>query len=191
MVIGIISVLASMLVPALVTAREKARLATCMSNIGQITSAIFLYADDSDETLPVCDFSESYSVHGLYLHEVLDEYVGDDRVFKCPTLSRLPGENEHSYAYLCLHAWAMFGFDNKRQGVCGQSLAKFRHPSAKPMIHCDSLGCHVGLTDKEVLPQSWGGQNKVGGMATGFVDGHVKYVRLNGESLVALYSDPL
>jgi len=101
------------------------------------------------------------------------------------------GENPHSYAYLCLHAWQSMGFDNATQGVCGQHLARFRKPADKPMVFCDSLGCHVGMSDDEVLPESWGGGNRVGGMSTCFADGHVAFVRLNGDGIVGLYADPL
>ncbi len=191
-VIAIISILAALTLPALSVAREKARLTTCLSNLKQIRGAASMYSDAFDETLPVAEFSESYSgTHDRYLHQVLQLFAGDEAIFVCPTLSVMPDENPHSYAYLCLHAWARMGFDNARQGVCGQKLSRFRRPAAKPMAFCDSMGCHVGVPDKQVLPRTWGGQNRVGGMAISFVDGHVKFVRLNGEGFIALYSQPL
>ncbi len=191
-VIAIIGILAGMLMPALAVARGKARLATCMSNLKQISLGVSMYMQMSDETLPVADFSETYGfAHRRYIHQALQPFVGDERIFVCPTLSAMPDENPHSYAYLCLHAWATMGFDNSTQGVCGQLMARIRKPAGKPMAFCDSLGAHVGMDDHEVLPQSWGGQNQVGGMATCFADGHVKFVRLNGEGIIALYRKPL
>jgi len=51
-VVAIISILASLLLPALSKAREKARTSVCMSNLKQITLAMFLYVQDNEEYFP-------------------------------------------------------------------------------------------------------------------------------------------
>jgi prepilin-type N-terminal cleavage/methylation domain-containing protein/prepilin-type processing-associated H-X9-DG protein len=51
-VIAIIAILAALLLPALKSAKEKARQAQCMSNLKQVTLAIKLYADDYEGWAP-------------------------------------------------------------------------------------------------------------------------------------------
>src|ERR1035437_2752162 len=51
-VIAIIGILAAMLLPALNKAREKGRMAVCISNLRQISVALHLYTDENDGYMP-------------------------------------------------------------------------------------------------------------------------------------------
>jgi prepilin-type N-terminal cleavage/methylation domain-containing protein/prepilin-type processing-associated H-X9-DG protein len=51
-VIAIIAILAAILFPVFAQAREKARAASCLSNMKQISNAMLMYVQDYDETLP-------------------------------------------------------------------------------------------------------------------------------------------
>ena len=51
-VIAIIAILAAILFPVFAQAREKARQASCLSNTKQMGTALMLYIDDYDETVP-------------------------------------------------------------------------------------------------------------------------------------------
>jgi prepilin-type processing-associated H-X9-DG protein/prepilin-type N-terminal cleavage/methylation domain-containing protein len=51
-VIAIIAILASMLLPALGKAREKARAINCMSNLKQLGTCLALYAEDNEGCIP-------------------------------------------------------------------------------------------------------------------------------------------
>jgi prepilin-type N-terminal cleavage/methylation domain-containing protein len=51
-VIAIIAILASLLLPALARAKEKAHDARCVSNLKQLGVALYLYANENDSKLP-------------------------------------------------------------------------------------------------------------------------------------------
>lgn len=51
-VIAIIAILAAILFPVFAQARDKARGASCLSNIKQLTLGMMMYSQDYDETFP-------------------------------------------------------------------------------------------------------------------------------------------
>jgi prepilin-type N-terminal cleavage/methylation domain-containing protein/prepilin-type processing-associated H-X9-DG protein len=56
-VIAIIAILAAILFPVFAQARERARMSACLSNTRQIGTALMMYAQDYDETLPFIRFT--------------------------------------------------------------------------------------------------------------------------------------
>src|SRR5688572_9373262 len=52
-VIAIIAILAAILFPVFAQAREKARQATCVSNVKQLALGVMMYVQDYDETYPI------------------------------------------------------------------------------------------------------------------------------------------
>src|SRR5437868_430017 len=51
-VIAIIAILAALLFPVFASARERARMANCQSNLKQIGNALLLYVQDWDDSFP-------------------------------------------------------------------------------------------------------------------------------------------
>ena len=80
-VIAIIAILASMLLPALNQARERARAAKCMSNLKQLTAACLIYAQDYNGTL-----TAAHPYGTTYWSNILvdSKYLAVSDIFLCP-----------------------------------------------------------------------------------------------------------
>ncbi len=78
-VIAIIAILASMLLPALSKAREKARTISCVGNEKQIMLACEMYAQDNGDYLP------AYQTGPALWYNLLQAYIGDTQVMQCPS----------------------------------------------------------------------------------------------------------
>lgn len=63
-VIAIIAILAAILFPVFAQAREKARQATCTSNIKQLNTAMLMYTQDYDEDFPFWSYANSVACNG-------------------------------------------------------------------------------------------------------------------------------
>ena len=99
-VIAIISVLASLLLPVLAAAKERARSISCINNLKQMGLAHTLYADDHNDVLVPAEYEKSNGaafeegwptilVNTKYLSAPksvsYDKLAGDKSVFRCPT----------------------------------------------------------------------------------------------------------
>jgi prepilin-type N-terminal cleavage/methylation domain-containing protein/prepilin-type processing-associated H-X9-DG protein len=98
-VIAIIAILAAILFPVFAQARDKARQAACLSNLKQTGSALAMYVQDYDETIPnACAWGRAWG-HGdgatvcpprvasgapAYIQEHLNPYIKNEGVWYCP-----------------------------------------------------------------------------------------------------------
>ena len=82
-VIAIIAILAAILFPVFAQARDKARQATCLSNLKQMGTAIMMYTQDHDETLPG-GINNGLPSNRTWMH-VIEPYTKNRAVFVCPS----------------------------------------------------------------------------------------------------------
>jgi prepilin-type N-terminal cleavage/methylation domain-containing protein/prepilin-type processing-associated H-X9-DG protein len=86
-VIAIISILASILFPVFARAREKARQASCLSNIRQLTTAILSYAQDYDEIITPAALGDTSTAPATYWWNLCYPYTHNNQILVCTSRS--------------------------------------------------------------------------------------------------------
>ena len=179
-VIAIIGILAAILFPVFARARERARRASCQSNLKQLGLAARMYADDYD------DHPFNGSGFGLEIHPWGDQllpYIKNTDIFQCPTLgspyglyrsgpvnpdnSVIPGiEYRGSYFLNGL-------------GIMNRTVSRYQYPS-QTLLMCDGPGgtttnmFAVAVIDEAAL-QGYIDARHDNGCNIAFLDGHVKW----------------
>ncbi|MHB8996908.1 MAG: DUF1559 family PulG-like putative transporter [Armatimonadota bacterium] len=152
-VIAIIAILAAILFPVFAKAREKARQASCLSNMKQIGLAFVSYVQDYDGMLPDTLMGRDISGTSATFPpcrawpEIITPYIKNSQIFRCPSCNYSTGVGTYGYGAVrevlgyagglgyTAAEWAPYG--NTDQPGYGQSLDGLTEPSAIIML-CDS-----------------------------------------------------
>ncbi|MFQ6134013.1 MAG: DUF1559 domain-containing protein [Armatimonadota bacterium] len=84
-VIAIIAILAAILFPVFAKAREKARQASCISNLKQIGLATAMYMSDYDSRYPYWHWRSGGVHDGILWPHALNPYIRNWQLFTCPS----------------------------------------------------------------------------------------------------------
>lgn len=175
-VIAIIAILAAILFPVFARAREKARQASCLSNVKQMSLAVMMYVQDYDEMLP-------FAIGGPHmgrlwtLMELLGPYMKNRQIERCP--SDKAGAIDFTAFGLARYS---YGWNNV--------LFAYRLP-IMPLRPCVSLAQAPLPAETVTLFDGWDDTSIPGahiiradfrhnqGANAGFLDGHAKWYNEN------------
>lgn len=194
-VIAIIAILAAILFPVFAKAREKARQASCASNLKQIALAFAMYVQDYDEHFPWCCYPRGEKGNPIprwrpitnnsndpRYNGTLMPYIKNRQVFVCPSYGSIG-----SYA-------APRQLLQGSGGCDGQMLAKVPYPAEH--VLCGDGGGQQGMCGANRSSNCQGrvGRHDTrypdrkprwyrhnGGVNFAYVDGHVKWFKTPGD----------
>jgi prepilin-type N-terminal cleavage/methylation domain-containing protein len=126
-VIAIIAILASLLLPALSRAKQKAWRTSCNSNLRQIGLGMTMFSDDNDSRYPMSggsitwNFVDPNSVSNGWMQQVFS-YVANTNVYRCPGNSQLPVNNQSPFNYFNGVRAAYVAAGNQRAAVNARQM---------------------------------------------------------------------
>jgi prepilin-type processing-associated H-X9-DG protein len=167
-VIAIIAILAAIILPVYARSREKARQATCSSNLKQLGLALTMYADDWDGVHTRGQFYPWTSVY-TWRH-VIAPYVRNAAIFECPSHGRDP----YSYGYNIAY-WGTGDWKDGMHGIYDMwpvPESAVSQPSETVWVvdFGKYWGCGLEFGTEEPTRRHNDGFNTL------FVDGHVKWM---------------
>jgi prepilin-type processing-associated H-X9-DG protein len=168
-VIAIIAILAAILFPVFARAREKARQATCQSNLKQLSLAALMYAQDYDETLPGHSMHPTSSEGYPMWYDLFEPYIKNQQMRKCPS-DKSPALG---YGWTVLIS-ARGHYRLAGIGKPAETILMADNNAERGFLRAGTGTCsHGDCANGRFNPR----HNDVGNC--GFADGHVKSLALN------------
>ena len=197
-VIAIIAILAAILFPVFAKAREKARQASCQSNIKQLGLALMQYVQDYDEMYPTqYKYCPTGSNQLFWWHDMIEPYIKNYQILTCLSANPYPytgnrptglpnplATNYQANAVPSLASDATYGYGGGGP-IRGATMSSVTLPAE--CIWVADLYSWTEFTRNERVagfPNSL--RNGAGyvdmrhndGANFGFVDGHVKWLKM-------------
>lgn len=98
-VIAIMAIMASLLLPALASSKERGRTTACLSNLRQVGVALQLYVQENDNRMPVM-YDVLARTNEPSIDQVLSNYLGKVNILRCPSEVRnLFAQTGSSYSW--------------------------------------------------------------------------------------------
>ncbi len=182
-VIAIIAILAAILFPVFAKAREKARTASCASNLKQLGLAVLQYTQDWDERYPTGDVGGNREVtNGLNWASAIMPYTKSRDVYRCASdgsglatsyLYNNRGMNRITLAELDAPAVRLMLVDGQTQSM--NAANDPNNAMTNGGLNNDHNLWHIAwrvCAQDRKMPRHTEGAN------VGFADGHVKWYRM-------------
>ncbi|MGQ9731813.1 MAG: DUF1559 family PulG-like putative transporter [Candidatus Zipacnadales bacterium] len=199
-VIAIIAILAAILFPVFAKAREKARQASCTSNMKQMALSLLMYNSDYDEKYPnaigsagyrgwyICNFPNT----GWHWSAACQPYIKNTQLYRCPSSS------DRSVGTPNTRPSVSYSFNGL---LANSSESQVRAPAKCVMVVEEGSDAFIGYADDQsfitgpaaadALPYranyTQGGlgvrgniQLHAGGHVLAYCDGHAKWVKEPG-----------
>jgi prepilin-type processing-associated H-X9-DG protein len=200
-VIAIIAILAAILFPVFAKAREKARQASCQSNLKQLGLAHAMYEQDYDERTVKLQPYPSWS---SYIH-LLNPYIKNFEIWQCPSSfdntacsCGYPGGDADADFVQCGYIMNLYCVEPGHYGGLpyGKKLASFKVPAdtirmadgRRSIVHYTAWLWGNGNGGRSCSPSIANIHSDMANCL--YVDGHVKAVRPPGQALADVNPAP-
>lgn len=182
-VIAIIAILAAILFPVFAKAREKARQASCLSNVKQVMLAVLSYASDNDDYLPARMDSSPFT----WPMDLVVPYCKNSQVLVCPSTKGGWAAGKVARYLPCWDTWGT-GYHGTLASYTSPAQAAYLNEAYDCVYAHHWMVCSPYVRDCDDAKSTWSadGLPHNGGSNFGFADGHAKWLPLGK---FASYSD--
>jgi prepilin-type N-terminal cleavage/methylation domain-containing protein/prepilin-type processing-associated H-X9-DG protein len=176
-VIAIIAILASILLPALRTAKEKGKSISCLGNERQQALAWNLYLSDNSGWFPHYWPYEGPPYPNIYWFTLFDSYDSDGKIWKCPSHDYpnwIKDVGTLSYGY---NAGGFVASGTTQYGPT-VNIANLKETS-RDILMCDSLkiGSWSCIVTPPDISNNYLNPRHINGMNLLWADGHASYTK--------------